>query len=115
MPAMPDWVTGFPGAVTVSDKNHRVIYMNDAAAETWQSKGGRELIGKDLLSCHNRNSITIIKNLLATGGSNIYTVEKNGVRKLVYQSAWRDSSGEIAGLVELSLVLPEEMPHRIRN
>lgn len=115
MHSMPDWITGFPGAVTVSDVNHRVIFMNDAAARTWESRGGRALIGKDLLSFHNEHSRAIIENMLATGGTNVYTVEKNGVKKLIYQSAWRDSSGKVAGLAELSLVLPDELPHMKRN
>jgi transcriptional regulator with PAS, ATPase and Fis domain len=115
MSAVPDWVTTFPGAVTVSDENHTVIYMNDAAAATWEAKGGRELVGKNLLACHNENSQAIIKNLLATGGSNAYTIEKNGVNKLIYQTAWRDSTGKVAGLAEVSLVLPEDMQHFVRN
>lgn len=115
MSRMPDWVTGFPGAVTVSDADHRVVFMNEAAVRTWESKGGRALVGKDLLGCHNENSRGIIEDLLSTGGTNVYTVEKNGVRKLIYQSAWKDSSGKAAGLVEISLVLPEEMPHFVRE
>ena len=110
MNSMPDWVTGFPGGVTVSDANNKVIFMNDAAARTWESKGGKDLVGKDLSSCHNEHSREIIANLLATGGTNIYTIEKGGVRKLIYHCAWRDSSGKVAGLVDLSLVLPDEIP-----
>lgn len=115
MQIMPDWVTGFPGAVTVTDSDHTVVYMNDAAAKTFESKGGRELVGTNLLSSHNERSQAIIEKLLATGGTNVYTIEKNGTRKLIYQTAWRNEKGEIAGLVEVSLVLPEDMPHRIRD
>lgn len=115
MSGVPDWITSFPGAVTVSNASHTVIYMNDAAAATWEAKGGRELVGKDLLACHNENSQAIIKNLLTTGGSNAYTMEKNGVRKLIYQTAWRDSTGKVAGLAEISLVIQEEMPHYVRD
>ncbi len=115
MSRMPDWVTGFPGAVTVSDAEHRVVFMNDAAASTWESKGGKTLVGKDLLDCHNDRSKAIIEELLSSGGTNVYTVEKNGVRKLIYQSAWKDPSGGVAGLVEISLVLPEEIPHMVRE
>ncbi len=115
MEAMPDWVKGFPGAVTVTDASHRVVYMNDASAETFADRGGRALVGTDLMSHHNPRSREIIENLLATGGTNTYTIERSGVRKLIHQTAWRDSSGEIAGLVELSLVLPGDMPHRTRS
>ena len=115
MESMPDWVKGFPGAVTVTDSGHRVVYMNDAAAETFAERGGRDLVGTDLMSHHNPRSREIIEKLLATGGTNTYTIEKSGVKKLIYQTVWRDSGGKPAGLVELSLVIPGEMPHRTRS
>ena len=37
-----------------------------------------------------------------------------GVRKMIYQTAWRER-GEIRGLVEISMELPDEMPHYIRK
>lgn len=115
MSTMPDWVTGFLGAVTVTGADHTVLYMNDAAAETFKARGGRDLVGKNLLSVHNERSQGIIEDLLATGGTNVYTIEKNGVKKLIYQSAWRNGEGEVAGLVEVSLVLPPGMPHFNRD
>lgn len=115
MSSMPDWVTKLPGAVTVSDREHRIVYMNDAAAATWEAKGGRALLGTDLLACHNPRSRAIIEGLLETGGTNVYTIEKGGAKKLIFQSAWRDASGDVAGLVELSLLLPEGMPHFVRD
>jgi len=115
MSDMPDWVTSLPGAVTVSDASHRIVYMNDAAAATWEARGGKALVGGDLLACHGERSAAIIDRLLAEGGTNVYTIEKAGKRKLIYQSAWRDGSGAVAGLVELSLVLPPDMPHFVRG
>lgn len=112
---MPDWVTGLPGAVTVSDLDNAIVYMNDAAAATWAAKGGKSLVGSDLPACHNERSRAMIRGLLESGGTNVYTIEKAGVRKLIYQSAWRDDAGAVAGLVELSLVLPEGMPHFVRS
>ena len=44
---------------------------------------------------------------------NVYTIEKNGIKKLIYQSPWFEN-GEMKGLVELSLEIPFEMPHFIR-
>lgn len=55
-----------------------------------------------------------IKQMLAEGGTNSYTIEKEGLKKLIYQSAWFEN-GKIAGLIELSLVIPEEMPHFVRK
>ena len=51
--------------------------------------------------------------MLATGESNAYTISKNGVRKMIYQTPWR-RDGQIAGMVEISMVIPEEMPHYVR-
>ena len=49
-----------------------------------------------------------------TGGTNVYTIEKNGVRKMIYQTAWR-VDGVVGGLAEISMEIPAEMPHYIRN
>ncbi len=115
MQTIPDWARAFPGAVTVSDAEHRIIYMNDKAAATFADKGGASLVGTSLMACHNERSRGIIDKLLAEGGLNVYTIEKKGQKKLIYQSAWRDETGAVAGLVELSLVLPEDMPHFVRG
>jgi len=45
---------------------------------------------------------------------NIYTVEKDGIKKLIYQSPWFND-GQYAGFVELSLEVPFEMPHFVRS
>ena len=70
--------------------------------------------GRSLLPCHNERSRAIIRRLLDEGGRNVYTIEKRGVRKLIYQTVWREK-GEVRGLVELSLEIPETMPHYIRK
>jgi hypothetical protein len=46
--------------------------------------------------------------------TNADTIEKNGVRKLIYQAPWYDS-GEFGGMVELSLEIPFDMPHYVRG
>ncbi len=33
---------------------------------------------------------------------------------MIYQTPWRDAAGNIAGLVEISMVIPADMPHYIR-
>jgi len=108
---IPEWAKEINCAVTVCDRKGIVLYMNDKAAETFARHGN--MIGKSLIPCHNERSRAIIADLLATGGSNTYTIEKNGVRKMIYQTAWREN-GEVAGLVEISMVIPEEMPHYVR-
>jgi hypothetical protein len=51
---------------------------------------------------------------MATGDSNSYTIEKKGVKKLIHQMPWHEN-GELAGLVEFSLVIPQVMPHFVRS
>lgn len=69
---------------------------------------------KNLFDCHGERSREIIRRLLADGGTNVYTIEKNGVRKMIYQTAWR-VDGVVGGLAEISMEIPAEMPHYIRN
>jgi len=113
---MPDWVMRFPGAVTVSDKELRIVYMNEKAQATFADQGGASLIGSNLLACHHaQKSADTIHRLMAEGGQNVYTIDKKGQKKLIYQSAFTDESGAVAGLVELSMVLPADMPHFVRG
>lgn len=108
---IPDWAKEMNCAVTVCDNDGIILYMNDKAKETFAKYG--DLIGKNLILCHNERSRAIIADLLASGGSNSYTIEKNDVRKMIYQTAWREN-GVVAGLVEISMVIPEDMPHYVR-
>lgn len=107
------WLNSLPIAVTVTDINGKIIEMNDKSAEVFSKYGGYDLIGRDLNSCHNPHSRSIIASLLAENKTNAYTIEKNGQKKLIFQSPWYHD-GEAAGLVEISIVLPESMPHFVR-
>ena len=109
-----EWIKEFPAAVTVCDKDGILLEMNDKAAKTFESDGGRKLIGSNMLDCHPEPSRTKTEHLLAAHEKNVYTIEKNGVKKLIYQSPWY-KNGEYAGFVELSLEIPFELPHFIRS
>ena len=108
---IPDWAKEMNCAVTVCDKEGVIIYMNEKAKETFARHG--DLVGKSLIPCHNENSRAIIAKLIETGGANAYTIEKCGLKKMIYQTAWKEN-GEVAGLVEISMVIPEEIPHYVR-
>ena len=108
---IPEWAKEMNCAVTVCDKEGVILYMNDKAKETFASHG--DLIGKNLIPCHNERSRGIIKELLESGGSNAYTISKNGLRKMIYQTAWKEN-GNVSGLVEISMVISEDMPHYVR-
>lgn len=112
---IPDWAFRMNCAVTVADARCNIIYMNERSRQTFASRGGADLIGHNLMDYHNERSKAIILRLLSEGGSNAYTIEKEGVRKMIFQSAWFDEHGNVAGLVELSMVIPDDMPNYIRS
>lgn len=100
-------------AVTICDKEGIIVYMNEKAKKTFEKYGSGSLIGKSLFDCHNPNSCEKIKELINTSGTNIYTIEKNGGKKMIYQTPWLVDE-ECKGLVELSLEIPFDMNHFIR-
>ncbi len=108
------WIEEFPGAVTVCDADGVILAMNAKSAQTFAKEGGATLIGHSLMDCHPTAAQAKLRALLESGQSNVYTIEKEGQKKLIYQSPWyRD--GKYAGFVELSLVIPVEMPHFVRG
>lgn len=109
-----NWVKEFNSAITVCDTDGKIIYMNDKAASTFAGDGGYDLIGKNIFDCHSEQSTKTIKELIRDNKTNSYTIEKNGVKKLIYQSPWYED-GSPKGLVEISIEIPFEMPHHIRS
>lgn len=112
---LPEWAFGMDCAVTVVDTDCRIIFMNERSRRTFAARGGADLIGHNIMDYHNDRSKGIIRRLLTEGGSNAYTISKEGKRKMIYQTTWRKTDGTLGGLVELSMIIPEEMPHYIRN
>lgn len=112
--ARHSWVAGFPGAVTVCDRQGVIVEMNAKSAATFAGDGGLALVGSDLLQCHPEPSRTLVADLLASPRVNAYTIEKHGIHKLIYQAPWFEG-GAFAGLVELSLEIPATLPHFLRE
>ncbi|MDE7179621.1 MAG: PAS sensor protein [Muribaculaceae bacterium] len=112
---MPEWAYGMDCAVTVVNTECEIVFMNERSRQTFAARGGADLIGHNILDYHNDRSKGIIRRLLSDGGSNAYTISKEGKRKMIYQTTWRRSDGSLGGLVELSMIIPEEMPHYVRN
>ena len=109
-----EWIKELPAAVTVCNEEGIILEMNDKAAKTFEKDGGYKLIGSNMLVCHPDLAREKTERLLAARVKNVYTIEKNGVKKLIFQSPWY-KNGEYAGFVELSLEIPLEMPHFIRT
>jgi len=108
------WIQGFAGAVTVCDTEGRIIDMNDRSRESFAADGGAALIGQNVLDCHPEPSRTKLRGMMEDRRPNIYTIQKNGKKKLIYQAPWYEN-GAYAGFVELSLEIPWEMPHFNRD
>ena len=105
----PSWADELDCAVTLCDTQGIVRYQNDRSVAV-----NGDARGQSLFPCHNERSRAIIRRLLDEGGRNVYTIEKRGIRKLIYQTVWREA-GEVCGLAEFSMEIPGEMPHYIRN
>lgn len=108
------WIKEFPAAITVCGRDGTIIEMNDKAIKTFEKDGGAALIGKNILGCHPEPALSKLKDMLASGKSNVYTSEKNGIKKLIYQAPWCEN-GAYMGFVEISLEIPFEMPHFVRK
>lgn len=104
------WAKEFPAAVTVCDTNGTIIEMNSQAAEDFEKDGGETLLGKNVLDCHPEPARSRLRDILANQKKNVYTIEKAGLKKLIYQAPWY-VEGRYAGLVELSFEIPARIPH----
>jgi transcriptional regulator with PAS, ATPase and Fis domain len=109
-----EWEKEIGFAVTICDSVGSIVYMNEKSMATFGKDGGRNLLGKSLFDCHPEPSLSKLKEILENQGTNAYTIEKNGIKKLIYQTPWYEE-GKFSGLVEISLPLPEEMPHFVRK
>ena len=108
------WAEGFSGAITVCDANGAVLGMNGRAAEAFAKDGGRTLIGKSLFDCHPEPARGKLKDLLRERRTNVYTIEKRGVKKLICQAPWF-AGEDFHGLVEISIEIPDDIPHFVRK
>ncbi|NPD82683.1 PAS domain-containing protein [Prevotella sp. PINT] len=91
--------------VTVCDKEGIVVYQNERAI-----KRDGNAIGKNLYGCHPESANKIIRHMLETGESNTYQIIRHGRHKQIHQTPWYDEEGNVAGLIELAIDLPDNMP-----
>jgi hypothetical protein len=111
---IPAWAQTFPGSITICDPTGIILEMNDKSAAGYAADGGKLLIGTNMLDCHPEPASTKVKQMLENQQLNIYTIEKHGVKKLIYQTPWFED-GQYRGFIELTLEIPFEMPHFIRS
>ena len=92
-------------AVVICDLEHTIIYINPVAVDRYAKWGGKELMGKSLLNCHNEKSGEMIMKVLdwfkASKDNNIvYTFFNQKENKDVYMVALRNDEGNLIGYYE---------------
>ncbi len=113
---MENWADGLKEvAITVTDDKGVFTDMNLHSKRVNLKDVTKTVVGQDIKMCHNDRSNAIIKNIMQTKQPNVYTITKKGQKKLIYQAPWFKDNGEFGGLVELSLVIPEQMSHYDRG
>jgi transcriptional regulator with PAS, ATPase and Fis domain len=108
------WFDDLPCSVIVCDRKFKILYMNQTAANAHKEDGGMALMGSNLLDCHPPKARKKLREEMSSAKPNVYTVERNGVKKQVYHGQWK-KNGRIAGLVELVFEIPWDMPHHKRD
>ena len=92
-------------AVVICDLEHTIIYMNPVAIERYAKWGGKDLMGKSLMNCHNEKSREMIQKVVewfkASKDNNIvYTFFNQKENKDVYMVALRNEEGNLIGYYE---------------
>jgi transcriptional regulator with PAS, ATPase and Fis domain len=99
--------------LTICDKEGIITYMNDKAKNIFKNYGDN-LIGQSLFDCHPEPAKSKLKDMILKEKKNVYSIEKNGVKKLIYQMPFYEDK-VYAGFYELSLEIPLEMKHFKRD
>jgi transcriptional regulator with PAS, ATPase and Fis domain len=108
------WVAELPAAVTVTDDSGTILAMNARSLAAFAEEGGAALLGTNVFECHPEPARTKTLELYARQAPNHYTISKGGRRKIIHQLPWyRD--GVFAGFVEISIPIPDTLPHFDRD
>ncbi len=104
------WLEELHAAVTVADAAGTIVFMNALSRETFASHGGGALVGKSVFDCHAGPPLGKIRKLYENKAPNHYTIRKKGMRKIIHQLPLFEH-GRFAGFVEISIPIPEALPH----
>ena len=106
----PNWIEGLPVAVTVTAADGTIVAMNERSRETFAADGGGALVGRSVFDCHPEPALTKTRRLYETQHANHYTIRKNGRKKIIHQVPWFEG-GTFGGFVEISIPIPDDLPH----
>jgi transcriptional regulator with PAS, ATPase and Fis domain len=114
MKRLDDWAEELGATITVTSADGTITAMNAASRETFAAEGGAALIGRSVFDCHDEPARTKTRELYDEVKAHHYTIRKNGRKKIVHQMPYvRD--GRFAGIVEIVIPIPEDLPHFDRN
>jgi transcriptional regulator with PAS, ATPase and Fis domain len=109
------WAEGLPVAITVTAADGTITEMNARSKETFAADGGGDLVGKSVFDCHPEPARTKTVELYERRAPNHYTIRKKGQRKIVHQIPWYAADGTFAGIVEITVPIPDALPHFDRD
>lgn len=111
---MESWLDEDEAAITICDLNGIILYMNERSRRSFAKYDDTGVaIGSSLIECHPEPSRTKLRSMLKDPDTNVYTIEKKGIKKLIRQSPWF-KDGIFSGVVEVSFIIPEKMAHHVR-
>lgn len=92
-------------SIVLCNLQHEIIYMNPAAARNYAKRGGKALVGRSLMGCHNEDSCRKIERVIewfkrSRENNIVFTFHNPAQNKDVYMVALRDDSGELIGYYE---------------
>ena len=91
--------------VVICNLEHEIIYMNPAAIVNYEKWGGRKLLGKNLLLCHNEKSQSRIEEVIKwfkdrKDNNIVYTSYDKKKNTDIYMVALRDEKDNLIGYYE---------------
>jgi hypothetical protein len=108
------WVDGVAVAITATAADGTITEMNPRSVEAFAADGGAALVGRSVFDCHPEPARTKTIELYRDRQPNSYTIRRHGQKKIIHQLPWFED-GEFAGFVEISIPIPDELPHFERD
>ncbi len=108
------WSESVGAAITVTDARGTIVEMNARSRETFAADGGSALVGRSVFDCHPEPAAAKTRALYAGRQPNHYTISKNGQKKIIHQLPWFED-GVFAGYIEISIPIPDALPHFDRD
>ncbi len=109
-----NWTSQIAVAITITDADGTITQMNPASIATFATNGGAKLIGTNVLDCHPEPSRTKLASMYKQHLPNHYTIRKGGQKKIIHQIPLFKNQ-VFQGYVEISIPIPDSLPHFDRN